>query len=179
MKIPLISKDKKTTKISRVPLKQYLTLAKKIQRKTKVFYYFIFNLDLNYKSSSNSSTKIKINGFSSNYRGRSTVKLTKSSNLNLGLDIEKINEKYQFGGDKHMLNISEEESQIKFNEKIKLLADHCVKFMNGEVNEIKCLDFSSDIFFREKDIEINLKPVEKMKTAENFKSNFNSMGIIK
>lgn len=160
-------------------MKLYSAQATIIPRKTKVFYYLIYNLDLNYKSSSNTSTKKKIGGFSSNYRGRNTVKLTKSSNLNLGLDIEKINEKYQFGGDKHMLNISEEESQIKFNEKIKLLADHCVKFMNGEVNEIKCLDFSSDIFFREKDIEINLNPVEKMKTSENFKSNFNSIGIIK
>lgn len=55
--------------------------------------------------------------------------------------------------------MTEEESQRNFEEKIKILADHCVKFMNGEVTEIKCLDFSSDIFFREKDFEANIETV--------------------
>lgn len=81
--------------------------------------------------------------------------------MRLGLDIEAINEKYQFGGDKHKLNISEEETQKNFEEKIKMLAEHCVKFMNGEVNEVKCLDFSSDIFFREKEIEKDVNTIDK------------------
>jgi len=84
------------------------------------------------------------------------------------LDIEAINEKYQFGGDKHKLNQTEEENKKNFEEKLKMLADHCVKFMNGEVNEIKCLDFSSDIFFIEKEIEKESYPCEKEKHKNNF-----------
>jgi hypothetical protein len=84
----------------------------------------------------------------------------------LGLDIDTINEKYQFGGDKHKLNISEEVTQKNYEEKIKILAEHCVKFMNGEVNEIKCLDFSSDVFLREKEIEKETDANDK-ETAKN------------
>lgn len=97
---------------------------------------------------------------------RNTFNITEHPSMRL--DIDAINEKYQFGGDKHKLNISEEETQKNYEEKIKLLAEHCVKFMNGEVNEIKCLDFSSDVFFREKEIEGDARAVDK----DNAKAKF-------
>lgn len=90
------------------------------------------------------------------------------------MDIEAINEKYQFGGDKHKLNLSEEENKKNFEEKLKILADHCVKFMNCEVNEVKCLDFSSDIFFIEKEIEKETNSTEKEKQKKNFSEIYNT-----
>jgi hypothetical protein len=133
---------------------------------TKIFFLLIKNTEEQTTELSNDLQKevelISINniiekkktaGFSNFYKRNTVNIIENSSMISLGLDIEAINEKYQFGGDKHKLNISEEETQKKIEEKIKLLAEHCVKFMNGEINQIKCLDFSSDIFFREKELE--------------------------
>lgn len=113
------------------------------------------------------NNKKKIGGFSY-LQKRNTVNLTETSGIRLGLDIDAINEKYQFGGDKHKLNITDEETQKNYEEKIKLLAEHCVKFMNGEVNEVKCLDFSSDVFFREKDIEKDANANDKETNKNKF-----------
>ena len=102
-------------------------------------------------------------------------------NLNLGIDTEAINEKYLFGGDKQQSNISEDQKQNNFNEKIKLLAEHCVNYMNFKDNDENCEFFLSDVLFRDKDLDLNefkyelekKKKKEKLED-ENIKEDFNS-----
>lgn len=96
---------------------------------------------------------------------------------NLGIDTEAINELYLFGGDKHESNLSEEKRQLNLEDKIKLLAKHCVDYMQGSKNfncnnnsmnfkeELNCEFFRSDILFRDKEVDIS----EINESLNNFK----------
>lgn len=71
--------------------------------------------------------------------------------LNLGINTEAINELYLFGGDKHQSNQTLEDKQINFTEKVKLLAQHCVDYMEKADEAENCGFFRSEVLFKEKD----------------------------
>ncbi len=97
--------------------------------------------------------------------------------LNLGIDTESINELYLFGGDKQESNIDEDKKKSNFQDKIRLLAKHCVDYMqenkySNSINiskcseEVNCEFFRSDILFKDKEVDI----LEINESLNKFKS---------
>lgn len=90
-----------------------------------------------------------------NQKSKTFGKKKIGKSFNLGIDTEAINELYLFGGDKHEIKLTDDQKQINFEEKIKLLAKHCVEYMQKNKEKEDCEFFQSDVLFRDNDYNIN------------------------
>jgi len=77
--------------------------------------------------------------------GNTFSSVIKDRKLNLGnmkIDVDNINKIYKFGGEKTVINMSEEEKNHEQDIQIRMLAKHCVDFMNGDATKTDCLRFN-------------------------------------
>ncbi len=88
-------------------------------------------------------------------KDRTFTKKKLGKTFSLDIDTEAINELYLYGGDKHQSNQTSENKEINFEQKIKLLAQHCVDFIEKADESQNCCFFHSDMLFREKDCSLS------------------------